>query len=71
MGLNPIAMATRDSSDQQAFRSTEANTVLFSKGKNVSVFALLCFVKLNCRELMNNRKNTKDCEINTGMKQNF
>jgi hypothetical protein len=39
------------------------------KGKNISVFALLCFVKLNCRELMNNRKNTKDCEINTGTKQ--
>lgn len=32
-GLNPVAMATRDSSDQQAFRSTEAKTVLFSKGK--------------------------------------
>lgn len=29
------------------------------------MFALLCFVKLNCSELMNNRKNTKDCEINS------
>lgn len=39
------------------------------KGENIFVFALLCFVKLNCRELMNNRKNTKDCEINIGTKQ--
>lgn len=38
MGLNPIAMATRDFSDQQAFRSTGAKTVLFSKEKTY-----LCF----------------------------
>lgn len=68
--LNPIAVVAQDSSDPQAFSSTGARTVLFSKGKTY-LFALLCFVKLNCREFMNNRKNTKDCEINTGTKQNF
>lgn len=50
----------------QACCSIAVRAVLFSKGKIAgSVFALLCFVKWICRELMNNRGNAKDCEINS------
>lgn len=38
------------------------------RGETIFVFAFLCFVKLNCREFMNNRKSTQDCGINSGMK---
>lgn len=38
------------------------------RGETIFVFALLCFVKLNCREFMNNRKSTKDRGINSGTK---
>lgn len=67
MRLNPIAMTTPDSSDQQAFHCTGGKTFVF-KRENVSAFpVLLC--KIELQRTMNNRKNIKDCEINTGTKQ--
>lgn len=65
---NPIAMAPRLIS---RLSIPWGLSCFVFKGEDVSVFALLCFVKLNCRELMNNRKSTKDCEISTGTKRNF